>query len=181
MKILKKNILILLGILLSLPLFAQNLNISFRLYDKNDELISPFRFETEVECYSQLQQQNALLLQKRLKFDERSYYFLYQTEWIEGQEEEIFFVLETDTLCLRLQSLETNNIVIDQLNIEQGEILLEKDQFTALEAVSKPEHKRYTFWASKIEPQSKKKWISLPKRLRRVRFSNFMQILHSRG
>lgn len=181
MKILKKNILLLLGILLSLPSFAQNLNISFRLYDKDKELITPFRFETEVECYSQLQQQNALVLQKRLKFDERSYYFLYQTEWITGQEEEIFFVLDTDTLCLRLQPMKTNNIVIDQLNIQQGEIALQADQFTPLEAVSKPEQKRYTFWATEIKADKNKNWIKLPKRLKRLRFSNFMQILHSRG
>jgi hypothetical protein len=181
MQILKKNILIFGGILFCLPIFAQNLNLSFRLYDKNEELISPFRFETEVECYSQMQQQNALVLQKRLKFDERSYYYLYQTEWIEGQAEQVFFVLGEDTLSLQLEHLKTNNIVIDQLIIKQGEIVLAAEQFRALETISKPEEKRYTFWADRIEPKTIKKWINLPKRLRRLRFSNFMQILHSRG
>ncbi len=168
-------------ILLTTPAFAQSLQLSFRLYDAQQEIISPFRFESEVECYTQKGLQRGLVLQKRLKFDERSYHFLYQTEFRPGTVERLYFVLAEDTLVLQLAPLDYSNVVIDELQITQGLIQWQKEDFTLLEELSKPGRRSYTLWAAKLEAKAKEKFLSLPKHLERLRLSNFMQILHSRN
>ena len=153
--------------------------LSFRLFDTDGKKIGPYEFEKEVEIYAGVGQMNALIHQKRLNFDDRSYYFNYETDKPGRLPENLYFIKGADTLVLELAKTTANYIVIDQLSLKKGLVHINEALAEHLIGNVSPGRRTEVLHFGKVEPNAEETIAAPPKNKTRIRFSNYMEILNS--
>ncbi|MCP4438434.1 MAG: hypothetical protein GY810_05775 [Aureispira sp.] len=134
----KTGLLFIFSLTLSSILLAQTpypMRWSFRLYDNNDQLITPYRFVTEVQFYS-LYSYPPFIYRKKLVFDDRTYYYLFQEDKF-PEADRFLLIYQQDTMYLEFNH-STGITIMDSIKIRKGHYTLPKTAFKEAEGNLSP-------------------------------------------
>lgn len=157
-----------------------SLHLSFRLVDSSGHFFNHYQFETSIEMYAGISQMNALVHQKRLHFDDRSYYFNYETDKPGKIAERIYFIKGKDTLIVELPKTKANYIIIDALELSNGLVILTEKNGKSMTGNTSPGRSSVVLLFEAVERELEPEGLSIPKNMTRVRFSNYMEVLNSK-
>ena len=153
----KLGLLFIFCVVFDLVLLAQTpypMHWSFRLYDKEDKLITPYRFVTEVEFYS-LYSYPPFIYRKKLIFDDRTYYFLFEEDKFPDLDR--FLVIhKQDTMYIEFNH-SVGITIMDSIKITSGHYTFEKTDLKKVEGNISPFSKENLYLLSSGDWEAYKK------------------------